>query len=69
MTIEKNINKLESLLDAIETSDIDLNGAMDSYAESLKLAEATFKDLEKTEQKLMVLNQKRDTLFDLEDNE
>lgn len=67
--METAIAKLETLLEELEDPEADLNTAMDKYADSLKLAEKTFKDLEKAEQKLEVLNTQRDTLFDLDNND
>ncbi|MCP4050695.1 MAG: exodeoxyribonuclease VII small subunit [bacterium] len=55
MLIEKNLNKLECLVDQLESEDIDLNQAVELYGKAVKLAADTIKKLNKVENKITLI--------------
>ena len=57
MNINKNMAQLEDYLSELESPDLDLNTAIDTYSKGLKLANKTLKDLEKSKLKITRLNE------------
>ena len=55
MTLQNEIRELESMIDALENPDLDLNDAVDLYAQAIKSANTVLKTFKKTEQKLEIL--------------
>ena len=55
MTLQNEIHELESMIDALENPDLDLNDAVDLYAQDIKSANTVLKTFKKTEQKLEIL--------------
>ena len=47
MTLEKNIKTLDGYLNDLDSSELDLNDAVDLYSKGVKLANKTLKQLEK----------------------
>jgi len=52
MSLEKNIETLESNLDSLERDTLNLDKAVDLYADTIKLAHKTLTQLQNTEQRI-----------------
>ena len=63
MSIEKDIVKLETYLDKLESEDVDLEQSVDHYGEALKLASKTLQSLNKTQEKLIILQKQNEELI------
>jgi exodeoxyribonuclease VII small subunit len=66
MSIENDISVLETILDDLENPKLDLNTAVDKYAQGIKIAEVTFKSLNEVSQKLNIINDKKEQLLQQE---
>ncbi len=63
MTFQKTVQQLETLLEELESEDIDLDSAVDKYAQAVKLGGAALKQLNKIEDKVRVLKVQGDAVI------
>ncbi len=63
MTFQKTVQQLETLLEELESEDIDLDSAVDKYAKAVKLGGAALKQLNKIEDKVRVLKVQGDAVI------
>ena len=54
-SFESSLNELEKIVSKLETNEIDLQDAVDSFSKGIKLVEKCQKDLQNAEQKVQVL--------------
>ncbi len=62
MTLEEKIKKLETLVQELESEDVDLESAIGHYGSAVKLAADVMKSLQKTEEKLTVIQKEADEI-------
>ena len=55
MSIEKNITKLETMIEELENDPFDLDTAVKKYGQTIKLAAETMSQLSKVEEKITLL--------------
>ena len=63
MTTENQLNQLEILIKEIEDGETDLDTAVEKYSQVVKLAAKALQQLNKTEQKLLVLKKEGNELL------
>jgi len=67
MKIEENLASIEKIAEELESEDTDLEKGISRYAEAMKLAKKTLAQLTKAEQKLTILHEEGDNLFQMEE--
>ncbi len=66
MKISENIHTLNKLLDALESDDIDLDDAVNTYSKAMKLAKKISDQLKKSEEKITVIQTEHNGTTDKE---
>ena len=66
MKFEKAIEKLEKIVDELESGDLALEDALERYEEGIKLSKFCSKKLEETQKKVEILTKKANGDFDTE---
>ena len=65
MTLEKKIEKLESIIAKMDDESTDLNKTVDEYAVAIKSAADIVNDLKKTDKKIAVLKKESNTVKEI----
>ena len=63
MTINKNIDKLESYVNDLENDDVTLDDSIAIYSQALKLAKSTLDDLNTMKTKINIIQKDADLLL------
>ena len=63
LTLQEQIETLETLIETLENPNLDLNEAVDLYATAIKTAAPILKTLNDTEKKLTLLQTEAETLL------
>ena len=66
ISFEKALEKLEKIVDQLETGDLPLDNSLKKYEEGVKLVRACQRKLDKAKKKIETLVKKDEGLFDLE---
>ena len=66
VSFEKALEKLERIVDQLETGDLPLDNSLKKYEEGIKLVRACQQKLDKAKKKIETLVKKDDGSFDLE---
>ena len=65
MTLEKKIEKLESIIAKMDDESTDLNKTVDEYAVAIKSAADIVNDLKKTDKKIAVLKKESNAVKEI----
>ncbi len=60
LTFEKALQKLEEIVEKLETNDLDLEKALNQFEEGMKLSQYCSQKLEETEKKISLIMEKAD---------
>lgn len=63
-SIESSLTEIESLVASLESEDIELEAAVDSYSEALKKMKSLLTRLGSTKEKILLLKKDGDALFE-----
>ena len=67
VSFEKALEKLEKIVDQLESGDFSLDDSLEKYEEGVKLARHCQQKLDKAKARIETLMKKDDGLFELED--